>query len=1330
MVFTNKWNQGRIQIEKVDADSMSTTPNGSRDYYSMKGAEYTIYSDSACTAGIEALTIGEDGLSNVSQYLDVGTYYIKETVLPDCGNYEYDGTVYPVEISAANVSRTPIKVVVKEVPVKGSLDIHKKLDPEEPDAIKQNRDLTQITFKLSYTTSTGNVIYATDANGSSNLHPDKDGNLHVDGLYFGTWTLRELDTVEYHQAMDPVEILISDQNRTVEYEVENLRYNDRLIIQKQDLDTGITIPRTGCTFQIKDEVGELVSLRVTGDTERTDTFKTNDDGLVEFDEKIPAGKYTLVELIPPEGYELADPVDFEVTGKEKDATATITMSDKRVTAVISIEKKDSASGNKAGKGFTFNIIADENITDAAGTTYKGFEAGAVVDNITTGEDGIAKSNVGLYPGRYHVEETCVADNYNNDAREVAFEVVEKKTDGGWTAEVKDFDNGLISVEDSPVMRPIQVTKTDADNQNAAGADFTFSIVADKVVDGSGNEYKGFEHGTVVDTITTDGRGNAASKDLYCGTYIVKETVRKQNYVLSTKEYPVTVSDEDKTTEPVKVSISDQPLKKKIQVTKIDKVTGNHCGAGFKFQITAAEDILDGTGNVYEGYKAGDVVDTITTGEDGVAVSKELYMGSYVIQEIEVSADGGMAINETKYPFTLKDEKEDGKLPEIKDTDEIMVVQITDIADAPTTLKIRKIDSLQDKDGNPTVGKDGQPVEGTEAKPLEGITFRVKAKDAEDSDDQLYTTDKDGNIKVDYLKKDTTYTIQETKSIPGYNLNEEVYEFTVDEKGLINGSDTYAVTISNQPNEVHISKTDITNGKELPGAQMQLTDMDGNVLYSWTSGEKPFVIYGLPDGQYRLVEKAAPAVKDEQGNLVIKTTDEKGNEIHQYEVAASVTQGTLPADEKEKANVEGLNSKGIFTIKDSLVVQKVTMKDCPYRWVDVSKKAITGDEELPGCTLTVRDAQGDVVDTWVSTTETHRIQLHSGVYTLTEEKPTDGYVTADTIKFEIKQTSDTDYGIQTVTMRDEVTKVTISKKDITNNEELPGAHLVIKNEKGDVVDEWTSTEETHYIEKLPIGKYTLTETTAPDGSETAETIRFEIKDTPEIQHFEMFDSPYRPVEVSKKDLTNKEELPGAKLEIRDTDDKVVDSWTSTSEAHKVNLPHGKYTLIETKPADGFTTAESIRFEVLERNIKEDGGVEIQHVEMEDDVTKVQISKQDVTTKKELPGAKLQIKDKSGKVIEEWTSTDKVHYIEKLPIGEYTLVETTAPNGYDVAESVAFKVLDTNEIQHVIMYDSPSVTPGNGTNVPRTGDIDRTIPIAAGIAVVVLTVVGIFLLKKKK
>lgn len=1318
--LANEPDEGKLQIQKEDSTFGTSVPN--TEHYSLAGAKFNVTDKSGNV--VATLTTNEKGVTE-EVTLPTGDYSVVETENPH--GYKMNEKAENVTVSF-NKTAT---VTIKDEPESGSLDLHKKLDPEESDAIKQNRDLTKITFRLSYKTSDGKTVYAKDANGSSMLHPDKDGNLHVDGLYFGTWTLTELDTVEYHQVMDPVQIEVTeDDTEGIDYEVENLRYNDRLIIQKQDIDTGVTIPRAGCTFQIKDEVGEIVSLKVEGNSERSDAFVTDNAGQVEFDEKIPAGKYTLVELTPPEGYRLADPVEFELTGTEKDSVATVVMKDKRVTTGISLEKKDAASGNSAGAGFTFNVIADENITDAAGTTYEGFEAGAVVDTLTTGEDGTAKSNVALYPGRYHIEETGVAANYNKDAENAAFEVVEKQTDDGWAAEVKDFDNGLISVKDTPVMRPIQVTKTDADSQNAAGADFTFTITADKVVDGTGHDYEGFEHGTVVDTITTDGIGIATSKDLYCGTYIIKETVRKQNYVLSTKEYPVTVSDENKTTEPVKVSISDQPLKKKIQVTKIDKVTGNHCGAGYQFQITAAEDILDGTGNVYEGYKAGDVVDTITTGEDGIAVSKELYMGSYNIQEIGVSADGGMSINETKYPFTLKDEKKDGKLEDIKDTDEVMVLPITDIADTPTTLKIKKVDALQDKDGNPILDENGKVKEDEKGnqpdpKSLEGIIFRVKAKDAADSDDQLYTTDKDGNIKVQYLKKNTTYTVKEYKTIPGYNLSDEVKEFTVDDKGQIEGSDIKELTFTNVPNQVAISKTDITNGNELPGAEMQLTDMDGNVLYSWTSGDKPYMIYGLPDGQYRLVEKAAPAVKDADGNLIIKTVDENGNEIHQYELATSVTQS-----EKEGEDVDGLNSEGIFTVKDSLVVQKVTMKDSPYRWVDLSKKTITGDDELPGCTLTVRDAQGDVVDTWVSTTEAHRIQLHSGVYTLTEEKPADGYVTADTIRFEVKQTSDTDYEVQTVTMRDDVTKITVSKKDITNGEELPGAHLVIKNEKGDVVEEWTSTNETHYIEKLPIGKYTLTEITAPDGYETAETISFEIKDTGEIQHYEMFDSPYRPVEVSKKDITSKDELPGAKLEIRDKDNNVVDSWTSTSEAHKVDLPHGKYTLVETKPADGFTTAESIQFEVLERNTKEDNGVEVQHVEMEDDVTKVQISKQDVTTKKELPGAKLQIKDKDGKVIEEWTSTDEVHYIEKLPIGEYTLVETTAPNGYDVAENVDFKVLDTNEIQHVIMYDSPSVTPGGGTNTPKTGDINPAIPVAAGVAVVVLAGLGIFLFKGKK
>ncbi|MCB6416730.1 hypothetical protein LI221_17030, partial [Faecalimonas umbilicata] len=112
----------------------------------------------------------------------------------------------------------------------------------------------------------------------------------------------------------------------------------------------------------------------------------------------------------------------------------------------------------------------------------------------------------------------------------------------------------------------------------------------------------------------------------------------------------------------------------------------------------------------------------------------------------------------------------------------------------------------------------------------------------------------------------------------------------------------------------------------------------------------------------------------------------------------------------------------------------------------------------------------------------------------------------------------------------------------------------------------------------------------------------------------------------------------------------------------------YTLVETKPADGYVTAESIDFTI-------ENTADIQKVEMLDDVTKVEISKTDITGKKELPGATLTILDSDGNVVEIWVSTNEPHYIEKLPIGTYTLREEQAPDGYLVAEDITFEVTDT-------------------------------------------------------
>ena len=138
------------------------------------------------------------------------------------------------------------------------------------------------------------------------------------------------------------------------------------------------------------------------------------------------------------------------------------------------------------------------------------------------------------------------------------------------------------------------------------------------------------------------------------------------------------------------------------------------------------------------------------------------------------------------------------------------------------------------------------------------------------------------------------------------------------------------------------------------------------------------------------------------------------------------------------------------------------------------------------------------------------------------------------------------------------------------------------------------------------------------------------------------------------------------------------YLPTSRTISKKLPAGDYTLTEVKAPDGYAFAESVPFTALPTG-------EVQQFEMLDDVIKVEISKKDLTTMEELPGAELTLTDKGGTVVEHWTSTDKPHYIEKLPAGDYTLTEVKAPDGYAFAESVPFTVLPTGEVQRFEMLD---------------------------------------------
>ena len=360
-----------------------------------------------------------------------------------------------------------------------------------------------------------------------------------------------------------------------------------------------------------------------------------------------------------------------------------------------------------------------------------------------------------------------------------------------------------------------------------------------------------------------------------------------------------------------------------------------------------------------------------------------------------------------------------------------------------------------------------------------------------------------------------------------------------------------------------------------------------------------------------------------------------------------------------------------------------MNNYPETGAEISKQDVTTGKELPGATLVIKDAKGKEIKSWVSTTEPTYFELDPGKYTLTETIAPKGYkLSTETIEFEVKPDGTT----TNVVMYNEPNKTgaKISKQDITNKQELPGATLVIKDSTGKEIKKWVSTNSPKYFELEP-GKYTLTETIAPKGYKlSTETIEFEVKDDGTTTNVVMYNEPVKTgARISKQDITNKEELPGATLVVKDANGNEIESWVSTNTPKYIELEPGNYTLTETiAPAGYKLSSETIEFEV-----KSDGSITSVVMYNEPNKVGIKISKQDITTKQELPGATLVIKDINGNEIASWVSTSEPRYIELEP-GEYMLTEISAPDGYDLSYEVVKFTVDSegNATTDVVMYNS--------------------------------------------
>ncbi len=824
--FTNILKKFNVTVTKSDTETGTAQGDAS-----LAGAVYGIYKGEEL---IDTYTTDENGQFTTDYYICDDDWTIRE-ISPSKG-YLLDTTIHHIgaEPELYTVERNSTANDVTEQIIKGNIAIIKHTDDGETQIETPE---TGATFEV-YLKAAGSYDAAKETERDI-LTCDENGFAQTKDLPYGVYVVEQTSGWEGRELMKPFEVFISKDGQTYRYLINNANFESYIKIVKKDAETGATIPYAGAGFQIYDPNGELVTMTFTYPEVTTiDTFYTTADGYLITPQTLEYGTgYSIVEVQAPYGYVLnSEPVYFDVTqggsGEESGITVIeVVRSNMAQKGTITVSKSGevftSVSENNGMyqpvfavqglEGAVYEITAAEDIYTLDGTLRA--SKGEVVDTITTGTDGTAKSKE-LYLGKYEVKEITAPYGMVLNDEIHAVELVYAGQNIAVTETETSFYNERQRVE-IDLVKSLETDETYGVGNNGEIFDVTFGLYAETdltAADGTVIPADG-----LIEIISLDENGKGTvNSDLPFGSYYVKELSTNSAYVLNEQKYPVHFEYAGQDTAVVHLSANDgEAIENEIIYGLVSGLKSDEDGNALGGAVIG----IFKTGT--EEFTKENAIQTTTSADDGSFSFEKVPYGTWVIREIE--SPTGFVLSEEEIAVTV------GKV------DEVVEIELVNYF-IKGNIELTKVDA--DYPDNK----------------LTGAVFEVYAdtngNGEFDKDDELCgeMTELEGGVYQMTELRYGKYFVREKTAPDGFVLDDGVYGVSIEENGKTYTVENKAgVGFINDAQKGSLKIVKTSSDGKVEGFSFRVTSADGYDQTFKTDKNGEIFIEGLRIGEYTVSE---------------------------------------------------------------------------------------------------------------------------------------------------------------------------------------------------------------------------------------------------------------------------------------------------------------------------------------------------------------------------------------------------------------------------------------------------------------------------------------------